>query len=168
VSTATAHVVALKQVSRAKRAVIAPRLVANGGAWPEWLPRQTPSDGLIADNIVLSGDRGDRDRRERVPGSCTGGSIVGSVEPPNCRGPPSVVDQRSVARETPPAKLSLEVTTQVHTASALPTSDPLVVDYLGHRVPICAAELDVIETYLDRALQDLLGSGAAAPDREKS
>jgi len=52
--------------------------------------------------------------------------------------------------------------------SALPTSDPLVVDNLGYRVPICAAELDVIETYLDRALQELLGSGAAAPDREKS
>ena len=87
---------ALKQVSRAKR-VIAPRLVANGGAWPEWLPRQTPSDGLIADNIVLSGDRGDRDRCQRVPGSCTGGSIVGSVEPPNCRGPPSVAGQRSAS-----------------------------------------------------------------------
>ena len=52
--------------------------------------------------------------------------------------------------------------------SALPTSDPLVVDNLGYRVPICATELDVIETYLDRALQELLGSGAAAPDREKS
>jgi hypothetical protein len=44
----------------------------------------------------------------------------------------------------------------------------LVVDNLGHRVPICAAELDVIETYLGRALQDLLGSGASVPDREKS
>jgi hypothetical protein len=43
-----------------------------------------------------------------------------------------------------------------------------VVDDLGHRVPICAAELDVIETYLGRALQDLLGPGASVSDREKS
>jgi hypothetical protein len=157
----------LPQVSPAKPAV---RLVANGGSWPEWLTSgrciltHAPSDGTIADIIVLGGDPGDRDRRERS----AGGSIIGGAESPNCRGPPSVVGKRSGAREIPPAKLSVEGASQVHTGGTLPTGDPLVVDNLGHQVHICAAELDVIETYLDRALQDLLGSGAAAPDRGKS
>jgi hypothetical protein len=159
---------ALKQVSHAQRAVSAPRLAANGGVWPQRLARDRPSDGSIADIIVLSGDRGDRDRRERVPDRCTGGSIVGSVEPPNCRGPPSVAGRRPGERETPPAKPSVDGARPVHTASTRPTSDPLVVDDLGHRVPIRAAELDVIETYLGRALQDLLGPGASVADREKS
>jgi hypothetical protein len=159
---------ALKQVSHAQRAVSAPRLAANGDAWPQLLARDRPSDGSIADIIVLSGDRGDRDRRERVPDPYSGGSIVGSLERPNCRGPPLVVGQGSGVRETPPAKPSVDGASPGHTASTRPTSDPLVVDDLGHRVPICAAELDVIETYLGRALQDLLGPGASVADREKS
>ncbi len=168
---------ALPQVSRARPAVTTARLVANGGAWSDWLGCERgilthpPSSGSIADIITLSGDRGDRgdrDRRERVPDPCTGGSIVGSVEPPNCRGPPSVAGRRPGGRETPPAKLSVDGASPVQTANTRPTSDPLVVDDLDHPVPICAAELDVIETYLGRPLQDLLGPGASVPDREKS
>jgi hypothetical protein len=156
---------ALKRISRAQRAVSAPRLVANGRVRPEWLPRHVPSDGPIGHIIVLGGDR---DRRVPVHDPPTGGSIVGSVEPPNCRGPPPIAIQRSGARETPPAKLSLAGARQVHAPGTLPTSASLVVDDLGHPVPVCAAELDVIETYLSRALQDLLGQGVSVPDREKS
>jgi hypothetical protein len=53
-------------------------------------------------------------------------------------------------------------------AGALPVADPVVVDNLGRRVAVCAAELDVIETYLDQELRDVLASATAAPEQEKT
>jgi hypothetical protein len=40
----------------------------------------------------------------------------------------------------------------------LPAADPVVRDNLGHPVAVGAAELDVIEIYLDQVLRDLLAS----------
>jgi hypothetical protein len=56
----------------------------------------------------------------------------------------------------------------VRPIGALRAVDPVVHDNLAHQVPVCAAELDVIETYLDQVLLDLLASGTPVPDREKS
>ena len=39
-----------------------------------------------------------------------------------------------------------------------PAADPIVRDDLGNQVPVSAAELDVIETYLDQMLRELLAS----------
>jgi hypothetical protein len=56
----------------------------------------------------------------------------------------------------------------VPAAGALPQADPVVRDNLGHPVPVCAVELDVIETYLDQALRDLLGSPTTTADQGKA
>ena len=46
--------------------------------------------------------------------------------------------------------------------------DPAVHDNLGRQVPVCAAELDVLEIYLEHVLQRLLASSPRAPDGDKS
>ena len=46
-------------------------------------------------------------------------------------------------------------------AGVLPMADPIVRDNLGPQAPVCTAELDVIETYLDHVLRDLLASSTA-------
>jgi hypothetical protein len=46
--------------------------------------------------------------------------------------------------------------------------DPIVCDNFGPRPPIGRAELDVIETYLERELRELLGYTKRAGDREKA
>jgi hypothetical protein len=53
-------------------------------------------------------------------------------------------------------------------ADVLPTADPIVRDNLGNQVPVCAAELDVIETYLDHVLRDLLASSTAGSQKEEA
>jgi hypothetical protein len=59
-----------------------------------------------------------------------------------------------VQKKTP--EPSIDSADQVRAAAALPSADPIVRDNLGHPVPLCAAELDVIETYLGQALRHLL------------
>jgi hypothetical protein len=44
--------------------------------------------------------------------------------------------------------------------------DPIVTDNLGDPVPITAAEVDAIETYLGPKLRDLLAS-AASPRKDE-
>jgi hypothetical protein len=139
---------ALKQVSRAQRAVGAPLLVANGGAWPEWLPRQVPSAARIADNIVLSGDRGDR-HQPCLPSPAKGDSTVNNDEPPSCRGPPNG-------------------SSKVRAVGAQGPADPIVCDNLGRQVPICPAELDVIETYLEHVLREVLATPGSDRDSQTS
>jgi hypothetical protein len=48
------------------------------------------------------------------------------------------------------------------------SADSIVRDNFGHHVPVCSAELEVIETYLYPMLQGWLGRGASVSDREKS
>jgi hypothetical protein len=43
-----------------------------------------------------------------------------------------------------------------------------VRDNLGHPVPICAAEVNVIETYLGDALEELFASSKAASEPEQA
>jgi hypothetical protein len=47
-------------------------------------------------------------------------------------------------------------------------ADPIVRDDLVEQVPICAAELDVIDTYLDQVLRHLLASSTADSEQEQS
>jgi hypothetical protein len=56
----------------------------------------------------------------------------------------------------------------VPAASTTAQVDPIVRDNLGHPVPVHTSELDVIETYLDQALQDLLALGEATVDRKEA
>jgi hypothetical protein len=56
----------------------------------------------------------------------------------------------------------------VPAASTTAQVDPIVRDNLGHPVPVHTSELDVIETYLDQALQDLLALGEATVDQKEA
>lgn len=131
------------------------RLVANGGVWfdgfvSDW--RIVPPRAERADIVVLSGDQGRRDQ-SGFPAAATPGGVVDSDELPGCRGPPTADARRAHAPKTVPDGRS---------------ADPVVRDNLSDQVPVCAAELHVIETYLDRVLRDVLGPRGPAQDGETS
>lgn len=155
------------------RAAASPaRLVVNGGGWSEWLAldrsvlTRGPPEGHIADIVVLSSDRSNRDQCERFPDPSKSDGTVKNDEPPSCRGPPSVARQAWRAPEGASVDASVETTGQARSGALL--ADPVVMDNLGKRVPVCAAELDVIEIYLDQVLRDLLASATAAPEQKKT
>jgi hypothetical protein len=153
---------------RVGRAAPQTRLAANanaGSGWPardECILTRTLPGSQTADIIVLGSSRDDR--TQPFPDGSVGGNIARSAEPPNCRGPPQVVRHRTRATETTPAKLSVDSAPHLLTAGALPTADPVVRDNLGQQVPVCTAELDVIETYLDHVLRDLLASSTGGSE----
>jgi hypothetical protein len=159
---------------QAKPAACPMRLVAN--AWLEWPTRAGGTvargafDRPVANVLVLCGDGGDRARP--LPEDAALTRIAVSGEPPSCRGPPRVVGQRGRAAHQPaatPARLSVvESTRPLPAASKLPTADPVVRDNLGPQVPVCVAELAVIETYLDHVLRDVLASFTADPQKEEA
>jgi len=155
---------------RAVRATPPARLVANANAWSGWPARdvcvltRTVPEWRTADIVVLSNSRDDQTRP--IVDRSEGGNIASSTEPPSCRGPPQVVGHRSAAMT--PAKLSDKSARQATAVGALPTADPVVQDNLGRQVPVCAAELDVIETYLDQVLRDLLASSTGGPEQEQA
>ena len=51
-------------------------------------------------------------------------------------------------------------------AGKWPAGDPTVRDDLGDQIPISAAELDAIETYLDRVLGELLATTAGSREEQ--
>ena len=160
------------QMLRGERIASRTRLVVNASPWSWWPTRHqsilpcAPPGGHVADIVVLASDRDDQRQRDLLPDRSTRGSIASNAELPNCRGPPSVGDQRWPATEAPSGKRSVECENRAGADGGLPLRDPDVLDNLGHRVPVRAAELDVIEMYLDQALRDLLTSAKAAPEQE--
>ena len=140
-----ASVVARDWKRKRRTSEIAPslRLVANSDTWPDWPAPIPPRADKTADIIVLS----DRQCEQAPP--LPEASIVSngaeSMAQPTCRGPP-----RSRARR-----------------STVPP-DPVVCDNFGPRLPIARAELDVIETYLERELRELLGRAKQADASEKA
>jgi hypothetical protein len=160
-------------MSRAETAAREARLVANGDAWSEWLARDrciltsAPPHRHIADIVFLSRDRGDRDRSD-FPGPSICDGTVKSDEPPSCRGPPSADWQPPGPSETVPVERSAEGSRKVPAVGALRPADPVVRDNLGHQVPVCAAELDVIETYLEQVLREVLATVDSGQDSQTS
>jgi hypothetical protein len=137
---AATKTISWKGRSRAKVLAARVRLVANGHAWPAPIP---PRVDKAADIIVLSGRQ--RERAPPLPESSVVSNGAESTAQPTYRGPPRSRVRRSAA---PP--------------------DPIVCDNFGPRPPIGRAELDVIETYLERELRELLGYTKRAGDREKA
>ena len=138
---------------------IAPRLrlVANGEAWPLWTTRISPTAEGAAEVIVLSASQDDPARPQLE--TSVGPDRCDSTAQPACRGPPQVVARRRDTAE-PAAE-------QPWSADA-PPDDIIVSDDLGSQIPICAAELEVIETYLGHLLDDLLTSSTARHPSDKS
>lgn len=146
---------------RVKRAASRPRLVANSHDWSGRLARDARVPALTtADIIVLSGGRDDQTLP--LPDAFVGPNGSESAAPPGCRGPPQVATRRSRIAATTSARRSVE------RAGVAPARDPIVRDDLGQQIPVCVAELDVIETYLGHMLQDLLASSTAKPDSKKT
>ena len=159
--TAASH----RRAPGAGHAAARARLVVNASAWPAWpgaecILSPTAAQRRTADIIVLGSRQVDQARP--LPEGSAGSNISSSTEPPSCRGPPQA-GHRSCAGRTAPAKLSPERAPHV----PAPT-DPIVGDNLGDQVPVCAAELDVIETYLDHVLLDLLASSAGGSEQEQT
>jgi hypothetical protein len=149
-------------VFRAGTAAVAARLVANG-AWSDRLAHhrcvQTKAapNGHVADIVVLSGNLCDRDQ-PKLPGPSTANGTIKIDKPPSCRGPPTVDGQRTPPTETVTVERSAEDSSKVPVVGPPRPADPIVCDDFGRHVPVCAAELDVIETYLDHVLREVLAT----------
>jgi hypothetical protein len=128
------------------------RLVVNGSGWwaPEWGVLTRPAPWQPARVIVIGARQGD----QTTPAEpCAGGEIGSSTEPPSCRGPP-LRRRSSHAKAVTAPKPSIDPPG----APALSAGGPVVRDDLGEPIPVIAAEVDVIETYLGPLLDELLGS----------
>ncbi len=162
------------QAFRAGTAAVTTRLVANA-ALPERLAyhrsilTRAPPDRRVADIIVLNGDQSDRYQSARFHGPSTGDGAPGkSDELPSCRERLSVTGQPSRPTKAVSVQHLSENPREVPVAHVQQSANSIVRDNFGHHVPVCSAELEVIETYLDPMLQGWLGRGASASDREKS
>lgn len=78
---------------------------------------------------------------------------------PCCRGPPVGTGRRHVAGASAPFGQAFRETEH---SRAKPTAELVLLDNLGDRVPICEAELAVLEAYLEDVLHDVLGSADTA------
>jgi hypothetical protein len=161
-SDVNAETIRIQHLCRSMRGEPMVRRVANAGSWssshdhvlvaPPWCG----FSGWSAHVIVLA------DRSDRTNPQHNSDQLGNATAPsqPACRGPPSATFASSSApkqsafgkRHRPKIDVSTE-------------PDALVfVDNLGNRAPIGAAELDVVETYLDDVLSTLLAT--AATDRD--
>lgn len=147
------------------RAATTARLVANAGRWPTWpgqatvTSRSEPNVAPAADVIVLA----DRSGRQLPPPDHGLGADAAAPAHPGCRGPPSGEDRHAVVARTSGRAASDRTRPPRGDASTTP-GVPVVVDNLPDRVPVCAAELDAIETYLDDVLREVLGGDSAGRD----
>lgn len=134
-----------------------PRLVANGTPWPRWTARISPPAKRAAEVIILSASQDDRAQPQPVTSVVPDGA--GSTARPACRGPPQIVARRRNTAE-PAAER------EGRSPDASP-DEIIVSDDLGPQIPICTAELEVIETYLGHVLDYLLASSTAKPGSDK-
>jgi hypothetical protein len=135
------------------------RLAVNAGLSRQGSGRAeaTPSHG--AEVIVLASRR---DAQHAPPADpVTEAVVAADSRPPSCLGPPSRGRQRSARSATTMAGCAAPTPTRS------PDGDLVVRDNLGQPVPICAAEVAAIETYLGDALEELFASsrGNSEPER---
>ena len=144
--------------------------VANG-AWSERLAHhrcvltRAPPDGHVI--VFLSGDRRDRDQ-PRLSGPSTANGTIKIDKPPSCRGPPAADGQRTRPTETVTVERLAEDSCKVPVVGPPRPANPIVCDDFGRQVPVCAAELDVIETYLDHVLREVLATPGSGRDSQTS
>ena len=152
--------------------VVAARLVANG-AWSDRLAHhrcvltRAPPDRHVADIVVLSGNLCDRDQ-PKLPGPSTANGTIKIDMPPSCRGPPTAGGQRTPPTETVTVQRLAKDSSKVPVIGPPRPANPIVCDDFGRQVPICAAELDVIETHLDHVLREVLATPGSGRDSQTS
>jgi hypothetical protein len=135
------------------------RIAVNAGSnWPAsgWAVLQPAAPGHGGKVIVLSSHA---DVQATRPANADTEAVSATgTQPPSCRGPRSLEQCRRgpiTAGRAAPAP------------NASPDSDPAVLDNLGQPVPVCAAEVNVIEAYLGDVLEQLLAPSKtrSEPDR---
>ena len=130
------------------------RLTVNAGSNWVWSGRALAASSYAAEVIVLASCR---DAQHTRPAEAATETVRGT-QPPNCRGPPSV-EQRRLAR-------GVATMAAAPNTSSNGNDEPLVLDSLGQPVPVCVAEMNVIETYLGDVLEELFASKASSdPER---
>jgi hypothetical protein len=136
------------------------RLAMNAGPCWQGSGRAEPTPGHGAEVVVLASRR---DAQHAQPANAVTEAVVAAdTRPPSCRGPPSPGRQRS-------ARSAATMTAcAAPTPSRSPDGDLLVRDNLGQPVPICAAEVAAIETYLGDALEELFASSKANSEPERA
>ncbi len=145
------------------------RLVVNANAWRGWPGAEcmmSPTGQRQPADIIVLGSRRD-DQSRPFPEAAAGSDTASSTEPPSCRGPPLDEARRSSGK-TAIAAAKRSSRGEGPAAHALAGGDAVVGDNLGQPVPVCAAELSVIETYLGHVLDELLASPAAGSRPEQA
>jgi len=151
----------------AKRRVSRALLVGNAGVWWDGPvrsavdARRVPADACAADVIVLA-DRSGRDGQPAYPEAAPDPATTAQ---PGCRGPPAGVSQGQVSSEPGPIGKSFREKDQSRANSS---ADPAVIDNFGKRVPVGAAELEVVESYLDDVMGELLAAAGAGRNGKTS
>ena len=164
-STAESKVRLLRATFHVKHHAIPARLVVNGLSWqgPVAYELNMPNRvalfaGRTAEIITL----GNSEDVEAQRLSTARGLIDPTAEAPSCRGPPPLKQRRS----------RRGAITAIERAGAgssvLRDGDPRVRDDLGQPVPVCATELDVIETYLGDTLDELFASSKPSAGTERA
>lgn len=126
-----------------------PLLVANGDAWRRWTAGISPPTERTAEVIVLSASQDDRAQPQSEVSDLPDGAD--STARPACRGPPQLAARRRDTAEPAAGQRRDECADSI-----------IVSDDLGPQIPVGAAELEVIETYLGHLLDDLLASSTTA------
>jgi hypothetical protein len=146
------------------------RLVANAGICWDWPvrcagdPLRGPAGSIAADVIVLA-DRNGRDHDRAPPNFAPEAATPAQ---PSCRGPPIGGSQRQAHAELTPASCA---TDKRHRSGAEPPTAPAdlaVIDNLGDRIPVGAAEVEAVEAYLDDVLRELLAAVCSGQDGHTS
>ena len=139
------------------RKAFTPRRVANAGSRWDWpifataASMRVPGSDFAYNETVLAGRNG---RGENFVLSDVAPEPETTVEP-CCRGPPRGTFRRHVAAGPAPSGKAFRET---NLSRANPPADLVVIDNLGDCVPVCEAELGVLEMYLEDVLRDLLGN----------
>lgn len=150
-----------------KRRVSRELLVANAGVWWDGPvrsavdARRAPAGACAADVIVLD----DRSSRDGNPAHREVTTEPARTAQPGCRGPPAGAIQRQVASVPPAGAGSFRETDQKRDKASV---NPAVIDNLGDGVPVGAAELEVVEMYLNDMLGEVLAAVASDQDHHGS
>ena len=140
----------------AVRKAFAPKRVANAGSrwdWPVFATAVTtrlPGSDFAYNEIVLADRNG---QGENSAPSDVAPEPETTVQP-CCRGPPRATFRRHEADAAAHLGKPFRETDR---SRAYPPVELVVTDNLGDRVPVCEAELEVLEAYLEDVLRDVLG-----------
>ena len=154
-------------LQQADRRVNRLRRIANarpgwiGSADQAWASHNGWANGITAHVVVWAADDDGQVRRQLAG---TAAPNITTPAQPGCRGPPTGDRGREAPDSAGSARLSEGEKLKPRLIASATDADSVVSDNLGGAVPVAAAELDVIERYLDELLGELLADPGARTD----